>query len=204
MTTPDPHLRIATSDDIPAIAASLAAAFQNDPIMTWIFPEPLNRSRRIPALFARLFQEATDHHGPCFVAGAAEAATYWHPPTKVAPSLLAKLPGLLPWLRIAGAALPRALIFSEQSDAHRPTEPHWYLHIAGCAPASQGTGLGRAVIRAGLALADKDRKPVYLETSLEKNVGYYRSLGFAVTQEWMLGRRVKCWSMLRPAGPPIG
>ena len=192
-------VQIAASGNRARVAASLAAAFQDDPVMGFFFPEPEVRRRRLPAVFGLLF-DADGAQGARFMTGDAAAATLWQAPGARHMSLLDKARELPAWLGAAGPAILRLLSYSDASDANRPAVPHWYLHIAGCAPAAQGGGLGRAVIRAGLELADRDGVAAYLETSTERNVGYYQALGFAVTHEWVVRRRLRCWSMLRPAG----
>ena len=96
-------------------------------------------------------------------------------------------------------------------DAHHPGHAFWYLHIAGCDPAFQGRGIGGATIRDGLARIAGDRLPCFLETPLEKNVGFYRSLGFALVETWdvpgggfpMEPIRAQMREMgLTPMGPP--
>ena len=80
-----------------------------------------------------------------------------------------------------------------------PQGDFWYLHIAGCDPAAQGRGFGRRALVAGLERA-AGRTPCYLETATERNLGFYASVGFAVTDEWRVGRDgPRFWSMLRPA-----
>ncbi len=65
----------------------------------------------------------------------------------------------------------------------------------------QGRGLGAALLAPGLDRADRDELPVWLETSAEPNVRFYRRLGFAVTDVVDLPRGgPRTWSMLREPG----
>jgi GNAT superfamily N-acetyltransferase len=66
---------------------------------------------------------------------------------------------------------------------HVPDEPHWMLDIVAVDPARQGRGTGTALIRHGLALADRDGVPAFLETGNPRNVPYYERLGFRVAEE---------------------
>jgi ribosomal protein S18 acetylase RimI-like enzyme len=61
---------------------------------------------------------------------------------------------------------------------HEPQEPLLYLSHIGVMPERQGEGLGTALMRDGLAGADRDGVPTWLETSVEANVAYYERLGF--------------------------
>ena len=184
--------------DRAAVAAMLARAFADDPAMAYILPNPRDRVKRLPRLFALLFDE--DAPGLRLVTGDAAAATLWQRPGTQPPGTLDLLRRAVPLIGALGPALPRALRVADALDAHAPPERHWYLHIAGVDPTLQGKGLGGASIREGLARAAGEGLPVYLETATNRNVGLYQSLGFAVTSEWHVPKGgPKFWSMLRPA-----
>ena len=189
------------AEDGPTVAKTLAAAFQDDPVMRFILPDPDTRRARMPRIFALLFED-DQANGACYRTADGQAATLWQAPGSAGFSWPEKIRALLPWWRATGSGLLRALAYSDASDANRPAEPHWYLHVAGCAPAARGRGCGRAVIRAGLDRADHDGVAAYLETSNPKNLGYYGSLGFAVTHEWRVGKTLVSCSMRRPAPQP--
>ena len=182
--------------DRPAVVATLAAAFQDDPVMAFIFPDPADRRRRLPRLMA-ILHDGDGAHGARFMTEGGEAATLWRAPGQGHLGWLEKLRHGLPWLHAAGLALPRALAVSAASDAAHPATPHWYLHIVGCRPDAQGRGFGTAAITPGLARADAERVAAYLETANERNLPLYERLGFAVTHEWCVPKGPHHWSLLR-------
>lgn len=189
-------IREAAAADRPAIAAMLARAFADDPAMTYIFPDPRDRAKRLPRLFAILFD--VDAGGMRLITGDVEAATLWQRPGASRATRMDMVRRVIPLVGALGFVLPRALRVGDALEAHAPTGRHWYLHIAGVDPAHQGKGLGGASIREGLARATADGVPTYLETATERNVGLYRSLGFEVTSEWSVPKGgPKFWSMLR-------
>lgn len=191
-------IREAAPTDRGAVAAMLGRAFADDPAMSYIFPNPRDRAKRLPRLFALLFD--LDAPGMRLVTGDAQAATLWQRPGTPQASTLDLLRQAIPLVGALGFALPRALRVGDALDAHAPPERHWYLHIAGVDPAHQGKGLGGASIREGLARAAADGVPAYLETATERNVALYQSLGFEVTSEWRVPKGgPQFWSMLRPA-----
>ncbi|KOX19029.1 hypothetical protein ADK67_34500 [Saccharothrix sp. NRRL B-16348] len=60
-----------------------------------------------------------------------------------------------------------------------PDVPHLYLASMAVIPASRGRGVGAAILRHRLALADAERQPVYLEASTPRSAALYTRHGFA-------------------------
>ena len=191
-------MRLATGRDRSAVAGMLARAFQDDPAFGYIFPDPVTRARQLPRLF-KLLYDSDGAAGMRLVSEGGEAATLWRGPGRAAMGWGEIVRHLLPFAGALGTAIPRALQVSGAVEAHMPQGDFWYLHIAGCDPAAQGRGFGRRALLAGLERA-AGRTPCYLETATERNLGFYASVGFAVTDEWRVGRDgPRFWSMLRPA-----
>ncbi|WP_322963246.1 GNAT family N-acetyltransferase [Sphingomonas fuzhouensis] len=194
-------MREAVASDRTAVAAMLGRAFADDPAMSYIFPHPTDRAKRLPRLFALLFD--SDSVGMRLVSQDADAGTFWRPPGQAHVPTMVFVRRLIPVLHALGPSLGRAMRLGDAIEAHFPSEPFWYLHIAGVDPARQGQGLGGASIRAGLAKCDMDGVPAYLETATESNVGLYARLGFALTGEWSVPKGgPRFWSMMRPVGGP--
>jgi ribosomal protein S18 acetylase RimI-like enzyme len=191
-------VRSATRGDRDGVTRMLAAAFQDDPVMGFIFPDEANRRARLPRFFGLLY-DGDGQHGARFVTDGQEAATLWRRPGSAHISLREKIVQAVPWLFAAGGALGRVMAVGTASDAQHPSEPHWYLHVAGCSPAHQGKGFGKAAIRAGLARARADGVPAYLETANENNLAFYQALGFRVTGAWRIPDGPPMWSMLAAA-----
>jgi ribosomal protein S18 acetylase RimI-like enzyme len=62
-----------------------------------------------------------------------------------------------------------------------PAQPYWYLEVVGVDPESRGIGIGTRLPHL-LALAKEVGQPCYLETMTERNVGWYREIGFEVRE----------------------
>lgn len=192
-------IRDATAADREAVCAMLGSAFSADPAMSYIFPEARTRAHRVTKLF-KLLYDSDGADGMRLVTGDATAATLWRPPGRAEVGTFEMLRALPTMLMTLGSATGRAMRVGDTLEAHYPSEPFWYLHIAGVSPAHQGKGLGSASIRAGLARVAASGLPTYLETATESNVGLYQSLGFEVTGEYHVPKGgPKFWSMLRPA-----
>ena len=192
-----PAIRPATLHDRAAIAAMLGRAFADDPAMTYIFPGPADRAKRLPRLFALLF----DSDGPVgmrLVAAGVEGATLWRGPGRSKTGVWEMMRHAPAMASSLGGSIGRALTVANAIDAHHPSSDFWYLHVAGCDPEHQGKGIGGALIRDGLARANG--LSCYLETATERNLGLYRSLGFEVTGDWRVPRGgPRFWSMVRPS-----
>jgi ribosomal protein S18 acetylase RimI-like enzyme len=192
-------IRVAGNCDRDPVAAMLARAFADDPAMSFIFPGREQRLKRLPNLFRLLF-DADENAGMRLLTAGGEAATLWRGPGRTHTTVIEMLLQAWPMWRTFGGALGRALSVSNAIEAHFPPGDYWYLHIAGCDTAAQGKGLGGAAVRSGIDRVAGSGLPAYLETATERNLGFYRALGFEVTGEWAVPKGGPCfWSMLRAA-----
>jgi len=88
--------------------------------------------------------------------------------------------------------------FIEKVHVEIISDEHWYLNELGVDPAFQGKGFGSSLMRYMLKKIDDQGLPVYLETSLEKNVRYYEKFGFKLIKEALIPETdVNQWFMLR-------
>jgi len=187
----------ARPEDGGAIASVLRDAFLNDPLMSYIYPNPATRPDRLRSFYSILHRGAR-RYGAVYTTTGIEAATLWRAPGHAKMSMIEMLREGRQWIRATRSALPRALSVSAAVDANHPATPHWYLQIAGCEPRHQRKGYGGSVIRAGIARATSEGMPCYLETAIPDNVPYYERLGFSVTREWTIRNGMKFWGMWRP------
>ena len=183
--------------DQPALAETLALAFHDDPAVSWIFPDATRRAVKLPGMFNIIIPGDLEA-GIALRSPGGEAVTLWRAPGRSHTGKLEQLRQFIPLLRTFGSALGRAIRIADAIEAHHPKHDFWYLHYAGVRPQHQGKGWGGAAIRAGIARAEADGMPVYLETATDSNVGLYQSLGFKVTGEWDVPKGgPHFWSMLR-------
>ncbi|WP_292946393.1 GNAT family N-acetyltransferase [Novosphingobium sp.] len=197
-----PELPIAPARDAGGDAVlirTLARAFQDDPALSWILPDPELRRLRLPRLFAVMIK-ADRRAGMILSAPNGEVVTLWRAPGQTKAGLVETLAEGWPMLRTFGRALGRAIMVSEAMAAHHPApDDYWYLQYAGVDPAAQGKGWGGAAIRAGLAHAEAAGKPALLETAKEANLAIYLRLGFEVLEEWQVPKGgPRFWTMVRP------
>jgi len=193
--------RLVEPGDRAGIVDVLARAFADDPAFSFIFPDRADRVRRLPRLFALIY-DSDGRAGPRFVTGGGEAVTLWRAPGRAEVGWGEMLLHGLPLLGAFGGAVFRGLAVADAIESHFPEGPFWYLHAAACDPAHQGKGHGSAAIRAGITAAPEG-VPCYLETATEGNLALYMRLGFAITDEWQVPKGgPRFWSMLRSSGAP--
>jgi len=204
--------------DLPADAIEdavgvLGRAFAHDPMYGAYFPDPARRTAGIDALNRAVLRMAHGH-GEVRVAGGGRGVAVWmRPGAPVAPWPMLRA-GVLGVPKAAGwATFLRFVGMDAGVEALRRRHvpgPCRHLLILAVEPDSQRSGLGSALIADGRARAEREGSPIWLETSVEANVGYYRRHGFDVTGEGTLGRSgTRYWGMLHPgsghgADPPIG
>jgi len=69
--------------------------------------------------------------------------------------------------------------------------------VLGTDPASQGRGIGSALLAPVLETCDRDGVGAYLESSKERNLAFYARHGFRMTGEVDLPRGPRVWLMWR-------
>ncbi|MFJ5548174.1 GNAT family N-acetyltransferase [Streptomyces sp. NPDC093225] len=193
-----------------AIAALLARAFADDPVMSWMLPDPSGRERRA-ALYFRLAQRRQrPRSGAVRVAATRDgrllSAALWSGPGQWQTSPLQDLRAVPRYVRVFGpGGLRRAAEVQNTLHEAHPHLPHWYLPTVGTDPEVQGTGAGSALLREQLALCDLLGESAYLESSRPSNVPFYERLGFRVTGEIPLpDGGPTLWPMWRdPASTPV-
>jgi GNAT superfamily N-acetyltransferase len=174
-------IRPATRERAPAVAAMVARAFADDPMIRWsLGPDDLpNRMRR----YFTLISEQWADLGVLWESGDAAGAAAW-----ITPDQQNGLADQNAQLRDAFHALTsdggvRHDALWNWVESRIPHEPLWFLDLVAVEPERQRGGVGRALIELGLARAAADHVPAFLETGVERNVAYYERFGFRVVDD---------------------
>jgi GNAT superfamily N-acetyltransferase len=182
-------VRPATADDVRPLSRSLARAFDDDPVMGFLFPSDGRRPDQLTRFFG---YEVKARLGTVWTVDGQAGAAVWAAPDRWRTSPGEVVRGLPFFLRLFGRRLPTALRLLSLIERHHPDEPHWYLAVLGTDPDHQGTGVGSALLGPVLDRCDEQGLPAYLESSKESNLAFYARHGFAVRTELRL-----------PGGPPV-
>ena len=192
-----------TERQVPAAGATLARAFQNDPLMVYTIPDAAERERLLPELYARMVRFGVLTGEVLATKGAPNGVAVWLPPNAQ-------------WTREnmqkAGMHETPALIGDEAYQRYRDVVgrewqarerdmlgPCWYLFLIGVEPSRQRGGLGRALISPVIKRADESDQACYLETENETNVAFYSKQGFEtiVNGEEAGATGVRFWTFRR-------
>jgi len=193
MREPSTEIRSASTSELPQAVATIVAAFVTDPIARFALVTPHDYLRYMPEQ-VRAFAGGSIEHGTADVSINFGGAALWLPP------------GVHPdgealereFRRTAEAAhLDDLLGTFEQMDQSYPEEPHWYLPMVGVEPNAQGSGVGSALMRQGVARCDKEGALAYLESSNPRNISLYERHGFEVMGQIQVGAGPVVTPMLR-------
>ena len=172
-------IRKMTVDDCPTVARAMARAFFDDPLQTWALPDPSTRLSILEQVFELLSRYSSVPAGESYTDARRSCAAFWVPPGGYVPDRDAAA-AMAPIVDLLGDANVRFRAAEDTMRPHRPADVHFYLQGLGTDPLRQGEGLGSAVLQPVLVRCDREGLPAYLETTKERNVGFYESYGFAV------------------------
>lgn len=189
------HALDPTPVGVAAVRETLAAAFVDDPMLQWIFPDAVQQAAATAAWLG-VFVEAYAAAGVSDVVGTDEMATagiaLWRCSTEPLPfSSAPSIGGLM----AAFLGVERATQLGQGLGAfaaNKPEPPFHYLQFLAVHPTQQGHGLGRQLVLHGQQRAAEAGVGVYLESTNPRNLSFYRSCGF---------REIGRFELL-PDGPP--
>jgi ribosomal protein S18 acetylase RimI-like enzyme len=185
--------------------AVLTEALMTDPGWNAVVPEVGKRRAALLTLMEVAFSYHASEVRVAVVDSEIAGVAVWVPPGRYPmPSavMLRATPRMVGLTLRIGGRVRDVAAFGSSIDAVFPTEPVRYLQALGVGPGHQGRGIGTALLGDGLARADAVHEVVYLETSLERNVGLYGRHGFAVvpgSPAPLSNGGPVMWRMRRPA-----
>ncbi|MEV1130180.1 GNAT family N-acetyltransferase [Agromyces sp. NPDC049794] len=175
----------------------LTLAFAGDPVIRWIWPDAGRFLQYYPDAAAML-GEGAFAAGTADIAPGGAGAALWVPPGASDDSDAAADAAADLIVRSVDASRHDEMFgFLEQTQAHHPTRPHWYLPFIGVDPHQQGRGVGSGLMRSALARVDTDGLGAYLEATSERNRALYERHGFVVQAEIRSATSPPLWPMWR-------
>ncbi|OKH96439.1 GNAT family N-acetyltransferase [Streptomyces uncialis] len=171
-------IRAAGAGDREAVVRLLDAAFHDDPVSNWVFPEEESFRRGHPLLMGA-FLDLVLEGGRVDLAEDGSAVALWlsvpegaHDEDDDGPALLRQ--AIDPDNKRVEA------VGRLTSGIHPTHTAHEYLWMIAVDPARRGEGLGTALIAAALERCDRDGTAAYLEASSARSRDLYTRLGYTV------------------------
>lgn len=183
--TTDLAIRKATQADHPTVAATVAAAFFDDPVCRWLLPDEDRRREVLEPTF-QLYVDAYLAHGETYLTADGTGAAVWLPPDVqlLPPEREEAFVGAL--VDIAGNDVERLFKLEETFAIYHPTVRHYYLQFLAVVPGLQSRGIGSALLRQGLERSDAEGIPVYFESTSPRNRALYERHGFVCQRVFSL------------------
>jgi GNAT superfamily N-acetyltransferase len=194
-----PQARAATPADVAALAHTLAAAFEDDPIFGWLLPDRRRRHTRLLRFFALEVGDVVLPSGSVWMSPEGSGACLELPPGEWRMPLRTQARHAPQFVAVFGRSLPRALITITTMERRHLREPHLYVPYIGVAPEAQGAGLGSRLLGRTLERADAAGLPTYLEATSEQNAALYARHGFEHLGAFTVLGSPPLWPMRRPS-----
>ncbi|AFY56007.1 acetyltransferase [Rivularia sp. PCC 7116] len=192
-----------TTKDTDDIMTIFSEAFENYPLMEFIFGDSYQQSMK--HLTKLMCDEASegDMLLGAFVEGKLQGFAFITPPQneennddiESTPTSSEEAFATA----IGEEALMRMEAYLDLKKANKPSSPHFYINTLAVNPQNQGKGIASAMLSHihQMSEQDSDSNGVALDTQTQKNVGYYERFGYAVSSTADL-ESVKNWFMFRP------
>lgn len=187
-------IRPLTESELYEAGALAAAAFREDAGFSHILPDDALRRWRLPQVLEAMLRVDAACGGRvsgAFDDGALVGMSSVLPADAAEPDLAdwtKELPRL-GWFAREPAALLRAMGLRRAIESVRPKSLD-YLNLLAVHPASQGRGVGAALLNAA-------PKSLYLETFEERNAQWYENRGFRLTSQVQSPVRPPFWTLRR-------
>jgi len=189
----DAAVRKVRPEEVPALTAVMARAFDDDPFANWFVAQDKHRASRIHQ-FMEVAYQICGRHGEVYTTDAIQGGAFWSPPGKWKMGILEQLKLMPAMMRTSTLRrIPAVTSGLTAVEKKHPHIPHWYLLALGTEPDLQGRGIGTQLMAPVLERCDRENTPAYLESSKEKNIPLYERNGFKVTEEFRVPN----------GGPPI-
>jgi GNAT superfamily N-acetyltransferase len=175
--------RIADDGDVDAITATIALAFQADPVWGPALASADGASGHLVS-FWRFFVEGAIQHRSVFLQDApdGEAATVavWLPPgvDELTDAEEAAVDTLMERTLSPDRFQDYQRLWELFESSHPHAEPHMYLSLLATHPAHRGRGIAQRLLAENLERFDAEGLPAYLESTNPANDHRYRRAGF--------------------------
>lgn len=148
-------IRSAHASDAQLVGKLMADAFRDDPTWSVYYPDDATRPAKLEAHYSRRVRRHPELAEVAVDDGRVVGALMWEEPhsrsqvaallrsgSRIVRRLISRLPGR------------QGIAHTLTVEAHRPTEPHWYIHDIAASPQARGKGVGSALLGHRLSAID--------------------------------------------------
>ena len=179
-------MKRATNSDKAKIIEILTRSFDDNKSVNYVVKQDQNRVERIRNLMDYSFNVCNEF-GEVWMSDDQQACALILFPDKKRSSFRTLLWDLKLALSVIGIDRVSAVLKREAMiKSNHPKEPIAYLWFIGVNPQLQGKGVGSAFIKEVIQECERKKRPIYLETSMEKNLPFYKKFGFEIFQSLQL------------------
>jgi GNAT superfamily N-acetyltransferase len=179
-------MKRATNSDKAKIIEILTRSFDDNKSVNYVVKQDQNRVERIKNLMDYSFNVCNEF-GEVWMSDDKQAVALILFPDKKRSSFRTLLWDLKLALSVIGIDRVSAVLKREAMiKSNHPKEPIAYLWFIGVNPQLQGKGVGSAFIKEVIQECERKKRPIYLETSMEKNLPFYKKFGFEIFQSLQL------------------
>lgn len=175
-------MRKATSFDKSLILNILARSFDDNKSVNYVVKQDQRRVERIRELMDYSFNMCHTF-GEVWISDDAQASALIIFPDMKRFSFRTLLWDFKLALSVIGIDRVSAVLKREAMiKSNHPASPIAYLWFIGVNPQTQGKGIGSTFIQEVIRECEKKQRPIYLETSMERNLPFYKKFGFEIFQ----------------------
>jgi ribosomal protein S18 acetylase RimI-like enzyme len=179
-------MRRANSSDKSVILDILTRSFDDNKSVNYVVKQDQNRVDWISRLMDYSFNVCNEF-GEVWISDDQQACALILFPDKKRSSFRTLLWDLKLALSVIGLDRVSTVLKREALiKSNHPKEPIAYLWFIGVNPQLQGKGVGSAFIQEVIKECERKKRPIYLETSMEKNLPFYKKFGFEIFQSLQL------------------
>jgi ribosomal protein S18 acetylase RimI-like enzyme len=173
-------MRRANAADKPIIVDILTRAFDTNKSVNYIVRQDARRVDRMRTLMSYSF-DVCDKFGEVWISDARDACALILFMDKKRTSLRTLLWDLRFAVSVVGLGRVGEILKREAMiKSNHPKEPFAYLWFFGVDPGVHNKGVGSAFLEEIIRECDRKKRPIYLETSMEKNLPFYKKFGFEI------------------------
>jgi ribosomal protein S18 acetylase RimI-like enzyme len=175
-------IRRGTENDKQLVIDILQKAFDDNKSVNYVVRQDENRLTRIRGLMEYSFN-VCNAFGEVWISENNQACALILFPDKKRTSFRTLLWDLKLALSVIGIDRVNAVLKRESMiKSNHPKSLIAYLWFIGVNPKLQSKGIGSSFIREVIAECERKKRPIYLETSMERNIPFYKKFGFEIFQ----------------------